>query len=1733
MKSTHFLQRIGSWLLLCHLSCTLWAAETNPAALTGLLNRIGGEGTASRFVTIVDATLSTNGQDVFVITSQSGKPCIKGNTTLSVATGINWYLNHQAHVNLAWNNLTQNLSTVTLPTPSGEERHTCSVDYRYYLNYCTFSYSMSTWTWERWQQEIDWMALHGINMPLQIVGLDAVWMRLLTEDLKYTKAEANKFIAGPCFQAWWGMNNLEGWGGPNPDWWYTRQEQLAKQILARQRELGMQPVLPGYAGMVPSDITSKGYAANNQGKWCAFVRPYILDPNSQAFTDISALYYKRLEEVMGKSEYYSMDPFHEGANTEGIDVASAYTKIAKAMTDANSKGKWVIQFWQWSGAQYNVLSKVEKGKLIVLDLFSDAHTHFGDYQGHDAVYCMLPNFGGRTGLFGRLSKVMTEFYNKKNENSNLKGIGATPEAIEQVPVLYDALFELPWQTTQPDPKQWLADYTVARYGADNQEAKQAWELIRNSALNCETALQGPHEAVLCARPSLQVDAVSSWGGTGIFYNSQDVADAAYRLLSAKKSLSGQNYSYDLTDFTRQALTDYGYYLLQAIKQADDTGDKTLYAQRRDAYLQLILDIDRLLNTNSNFMVGRWTQMARGIADETTGTTDADREWLELNNARTLITTWGAREQSEAGGLRDYSYREWGGMMKDFYYNRWKQFFDNRDNNKSQPDWFTHDWNWAHNADVQYTDESIGVTADVATELFEKYFINVKLADGERYHVYRYQATDARSTVNLSAIRGDAFTFPVEALPEGITAKLGSDFNNDGRITADEQADGLTLQVPTTAVTGKVMAQLMLSDGTTFTFRLSQKDLISTDRTVTVKSADETQGSVCIEGTDALSVTGKDEVTLIASPISGYDFLHWSDAQGQAVSTDNPYTYFGAAAADFTANFIVNKWGAPTEDLSEIGTIKEYGQFLTEMNVCQNGGEKNVIYTTNECPAKLCQTTQAIKAPKGSQVNLSWVAKGMNYCRLSAYVDTNSDGDFDDEGEFIGVIGTKANSGNTMLNDYTLPVLLPYEIPEGITHIRLRFDGAWQGGLDATTDAMPAKAKTMRMVYDIPVNVTTQAQTACTVTVKTSDATKGTVDANGQPDTYTYSVGEEVVLRCYPVEGYVLRHWIDQYKRIVPTNWMDGNFLRFHAPESGTYTAVFGKKMPEQLSFNGWTFDYEMDGDAITLTKVVNGEGALMIPANYEEYPIVALASGLLNNQKTLTALTLPASVESLGSNLIYSGNFKGAGVQNAAIVPTTTISGIGNWTINLYVTTDGSKFNTWGSGLLATGSNALADSYADGFQLYLKADGSVDLKMESDVKKEFTNTKGKGEFQIALTHTAAGNFSVKVTTDTSEQTYLDTDCNFSDITTFSTSIPIGVNLTSITITDPTKSATPFKGCEALASLKVATGNKAFKATSNVLYTADGTRLIAYPEGRLSHRLTLPSSVKTIGTEAFTVAPQLERIITTAATPAKAEIGAFGAKGFYAQVPTAKIAEYRAAWGLPLVFNLTAGTTLTEAVATQIATTDAVDFNATDASTAKAPTIAEDCPVWLTRRYLQNTCYFIYFPTAPMQLSVEGHTLAETPLAALIAWRFQDGKFVKADALEAGAYIIAIPEAWSNKQLTFRFAHLTPAAQPLTGWTGNGTGEDLNLTGCYTYDKQTNSFTYSQTDVATLRPFQSILAGYEGCPATITGPDLTILGISDITIDASGNLRLYDLQGRPTHPTQSGIFIREDGRKLIK
>lgn len=620
--------------------------------------------------------------DFFELDQKGNKVVIRGNNYVSIATGLNWYLKYYAGIQLSWNGMTAKLPEV-LPAVPQKERHETDLKYRYDFNYCTYSYTMAFWGWERWEQELDWMVLHGINLPLAMIGTDVVWRNVLIK-LGYTKDEINQFIAGPAFQGWWLMNNLEGWGGPNPDSWYTQREALQKQILKRMREYGIQPVLPGYSGMVPHNAKERlGLNVSDPGLWCGYLRPAFLQPTDSRFGEIADLYYKEMTRLYGKADFYSMDPFHEGGSIAGVDLNVAGQAIWGAMKKVNPKAVWVAQAWQANPRQ-KMIENLPEGDLIALDLFSESRPQWGDsastwyrkegFGKHNWLYCMLLNYGGNVGLHGKMKHVIDEFYKAKASpfGKTMKGVGMTMEGSENNPVMFELLCELPWRSAQFEKDEWLKSYTTARYGKADAAIQQAWLLLSNSIYNCPDAntQQGTHESVFCARPAMDVYQVSSWSEMVKYYEPEEVIRAAGILLSVADQFKGNNnFEYDLVDIVRQAVAEKGRLVYPIMVDAYKAGEKELFTAASQRFLNLILLQDRLLATRSEFKVGTWIEKARNL-----GTTLEEKNLYEWN-ARVQISTWGNRIAAENGGLSDYAHKEWNGILRDFYYNRWKIWID--------------------------------------------------------------------------------------------------------------------------------------------------------------------------------------------------------------------------------------------------------------------------------------------------------------------------------------------------------------------------------------------------------------------------------------------------------------------------------------------------------------------------------------------------------------------------------------------------------------------------------------------------------------------------------------------------------------------------------------------------------------------------------------------------------------------------------------------------------------------------------------------------------------------------------------------------------------------------------------------------------------------------------------------------------------------------------------------------
>lgn len=710
---------------LCLISLFLLGVTLYASPITGLLERID-KGASRKFV----IERLKGEKDFFELDQKGNKVVVRGNNYVSIATGINWYLKYYAGINLSWNGMKADLPEV-LPPVLKKERHETDLKLRYDFNYCTFSYSMAFWDWKRWEQEIDWMALHGINLPLAMVGTDVVWKNVL-EELGYTREEINAFIAGPGFQAWWLMNNLEGWGGPNPDSWYERQEELQKRILKRMREYGIEPVLPGYSGMVPHNAKDRlGLNVADPGRWNGYPRPAFLQPTDPQFERIAALYYQEMTRLYGKASYYSMDPFHEGGNTSGVDLEAAGKAIWKAMKQANPRAAWVVQAWG-ANPRPQMIRTLPAGDMVVLDLFSESRPQWGDpasswyrkegFGQHDWLFCMLLNYGGNVGLHGKMAHLIEEFYKAKDSSfgKTLKGVGMTMEGIENNPVMYELLCELPWREQRFSKDEWLEGYLKARYGKSDSQVSQAWMLLSNTIYNCPAAStqQGTHESILCARPSWKAYQVSSWSEMSDYYDQADVIRAAGMMVDAAERFRGNNnFEYDLVDIVRQAVAEKGRLMYRVLVDAYKAGDRELFKLSSDRFLRLILMQDRLLATRPEFKVGRWLESARNL-----GSTEEEKDWYEWN-ARVQITTWGNRVAADDGGLHDYAHREWNGLLRDFYYLRWKTWLDEqlKSFEGGQPkaiDFYALEepWTLKHNS---YASEAEGNPVDIACEIYRE------------------------------------------------------------------------------------------------------------------------------------------------------------------------------------------------------------------------------------------------------------------------------------------------------------------------------------------------------------------------------------------------------------------------------------------------------------------------------------------------------------------------------------------------------------------------------------------------------------------------------------------------------------------------------------------------------------------------------------------------------------------------------------------------------------------------------------------------------------------------------------------------------------------------------------------------------------------------------------------------------------------------------------------------------
>ena len=663
-------------LLFC-VSCNKKETDPEVIAMRGLINRVIPEFSSQIKLERINDTV-----DRYEFETKGNKLVIRGNNANSMAVGLNRYLKYYCHAEFPWF-MEEALEMPTeLPKVPAKVSETARVPERFFLNYCTFGYTMPWWSWEQWEHFIDWMALNGINLPLAITGQESVWYEVWSE-LGLTDEEIRSYFTGPAHLPWHRMQNIDRWGGPLPLSWLENQKSLQQKIVARERELNMKPVLPGFAGHVPpcikriypdAPLASLGdWAGFDSTCWCKF-----LDPLDPLYTEIQQKFIAKQTEFYGTDHIYGIDIFNEliPPSWEPEYLARVSRQVFESLETADPDARWLEMAWLfWNERQYwEVDNRIEayitsmpKERHIMLDYYCERQPVWertDSYYGVPYIWCYLGNFGGNSMLAGNLDTVNVRIERAfEKGGDNFVGIGSTLEGFDCNPFMYEYVFEKAWDSPLTrDVTAWVEKLADQRGGKEDPAMRTAWKLLADSVYN---KVSSPGQTVrINQRPTMgDINEYRQYYVAPTYkYNNLTLLQVLDALLASDCSSRARHF--DVVNITRQLLGNWFSDLYADYVKAyrDKDYDKL---HRIEATMTSILDdTDAILATESAFLVGRWIKDARAI-----GTTDEDKDYFE-RNARNLITTWG----EEDALLNEYASRGWAGLTATYYAYRWKEFF---------------------------------------------------------------------------------------------------------------------------------------------------------------------------------------------------------------------------------------------------------------------------------------------------------------------------------------------------------------------------------------------------------------------------------------------------------------------------------------------------------------------------------------------------------------------------------------------------------------------------------------------------------------------------------------------------------------------------------------------------------------------------------------------------------------------------------------------------------------------------------------------------------------------------------------------------------------------------------------------------------------------------------------------------------------------------------------------------
>jgi alpha-N-acetylglucosaminidase len=597
--------------------------------------------------------------------AEGGVLTLNATDGVSASVALHHYLRDRCGLSVGWDTVLP-LPLTALPDAPAREGAP-RVREGYYLNFCTFSYTTPYWDWADWEREIDWMALHGITMPLAVTGHEAA-LHAAYSLLGLDDDRIRSFLGGPGYLPFQFMGCLNDFAGPLPASWIDGHRDLGARILDRERAFGMTPVLPAFTGHVPREIAATSRAGRRE--WQGF-ETWSLDPSDPLYERIGAEIARAQIKLFGTDHLYAADPFIEMIP---IDADPAFPGAVASATlaglrAADPEAVWLMQAWPFSYQRdfwtedrvHAFLDAIPDDRMIVADLWAEHDPlweRFEGFSGKPWLWCALLNFGGRTDPVADLRGVPAGVEAALAAPGPPTGIGLSMEATRNNPVFFELVTDHIWNAV-PDLDAWLDTFVLQRYGGRfTGQLRAAWHGLLDTVYAPDGLRIAPDQfkGVLTAEPSYTRTPTGP-----LWYEPAALARAWEGLIEVAErdpGLTAGPLGHDLAE------TGIAYMSRVADRRYLDVVESSGEPSSVARFLRVFEDLDRMLACRPEYTFHAWESKAVSWAAE-----PSDGDVLR-DNARRIITVWGT---SDSPLLDDYAARHWAGLVGGYYRDRWKSW----------------------------------------------------------------------------------------------------------------------------------------------------------------------------------------------------------------------------------------------------------------------------------------------------------------------------------------------------------------------------------------------------------------------------------------------------------------------------------------------------------------------------------------------------------------------------------------------------------------------------------------------------------------------------------------------------------------------------------------------------------------------------------------------------------------------------------------------------------------------------------------------------------------------------------------------------------------------------------------------------------------------------------------------------------------------------------------------------